>query len=377
MPAVALCGKAVGMNRRIFPLLMLVVLLGLNGCNTKYQEVETGYKGPARTNPWLAAERFLTAYGLPVEVLGTWREPSPADSTWIIPCELISNKLFTKQIDQWMSDGGHLICLIGYSDFRDDWNLKAGDLKLEPTFERFLEDHDFKVEKSASGEVETKLIRYRGRPFEVEMKTAWQASSRGGPLQGMPTARVGDGRLTLVTDARPFRNRWIGEKQHAALLKSLVDSTDSFGTVVFVRGATLSLWSLLMEKAWAVLLGLSVVILIWLWKNFCRFGPLESAEAPSPLRAYDHHLEALGDFQWRLDRGASLLAPLRGEILELAHRLMARSGILDADIFAVLAERAGISRERAARAMSEPAPADASVFTRSVSDLQKILNSLS
>ncbi len=356
---------------------MIFAILGLSGCDTKYQEVETGYKGPARTNPWLAAERFLTAYGRPVEVLSSWREPAPEDSTWIIPCELISNTLFAKRIDQWMSNGGHLICLIEYSDFRDDWNLRGSDVELEPTFESFLDDHDFEIEKSASGEVETKLIRYRGKPFDVEMKSAWQASSRSGSLQGMPTAKVGDGRLTLVTDARLFRNRWIGDKQHAALLKSLVDSTDSFGTVVFVRGATLSLWSLLIERAWAILLGLCLVIVIWLWKNLRRFGPLEAADAPSPLRAYDHHLEALGDFQWRLDRGASLLAPLRGEILERSHRMMARSGSLDSDIFALLGDRAGIPRERVSRAMGEPAPADASVFTRTVSDLQQILKSLS
>ena len=364
------------MNGR-FLMVLLVALLGLTGCNTKYEEVETGYKGPARTNPWLAAERFLTAYGRPVEVLASWRPPAPGDSTWIIPSELISNGLFARQIDQWMRNGGHLICLIEYSDFRDDWHLKGSDAALEPAFERFLDEHGFEIEKSAAGGVETKQIRYRGRPFDVEMKSVWQASSRSGSLQGMPTAKVGQGRLTLVTDARPFRNRWIGDKQHAALLKSLVDSGGSFGTVVFVRGAALSLWTLLMERAWAISLGLCLVIVIWLWKNLRRFGPLEAAEAPSPLRGYDHHLEALGDFQWRLDRGASLLAPLREEILERSHRLMARSGRLDSDIFAVLGERAGIPRDRVARAMSEPAPADASVFTRTVSDLQQILKTLS
>jgi hypothetical protein len=105
-------------------------------------------------------------------------------------------------------------------------------------------------------------------------------------------------------------------------------------------------------------------------------GPIEAAELPSPLRGYDHHLEALGDFQWRLDCGASLLAPLREEILERGNRLLARTGRLDSDVFGVFAELAGIPRERAARAMSEPAPPDASTFTRTVSDLQLILKSL-
>jgi len=364
------------MNRSLL-MLGAFLMFALSGCNTSYKEVETGYKGPARTNPWLAAERFLTSYGRRVEVLASWRVPTDDDSTWIIPAELVSNALFAKQIDRWMMDGGHLICLIEHADFRDDWNLNAPEVKLEPAFEQFLETHRFKVEKSGSGASDTKLVRHRGRAFDVEMKSDWKSSGPGSASGGLSTARVGGGRLTVVTDARPFRNRWIGDKQHAALLKALVDSTEGSGSVVFVRGATLSLWTLLRERAWAFLLGLGLVLVIWLWKNLRRFGPLEAAELPSPLRGYDHHLEALGDFQWRLDRGASLLAPLREEILERSHRMMARSGRLDSDIFALLGDRAGIPRERAARAMSEPAPSDASVFTRTVGDLQLILKTLS
>lgn len=363
------------MNWMLMPFLVAMAFL-LGGCKSKYEEVETGYKGPARTNPWLAAQRFLSAYGRPVEVLSVWREPTNADATWIVPAELISNALFAKQIDRWMTNGGHLICLVEHTGFGDDWSKERSDQELEPAFEEFLDDHDFRIEKSSSGDVETKSVRFRGRAFEVAMKSDWLAASRKGALEGMPTAKMGRGRMTVVTDAQLFRNRWIGDKQHAALLKALVDSTDDAGAVVFVRAATISLWSLLQERAWAVLLGLGLVLVIWLWKNLRRFGPLEAAEAPSPLRAYDHHLEALGDFQWRLDRGASLLAPLREEILERCHRLMVRSGRLDSDIFALLGERAGIPRERAERAMSEPAPPDASGFTRTVSDLQTILKSL-
>ncbi len=359
-----------------FILMMVALSVGFTGCNTEYKEVETGYKGPARTNPWLAAQRFLKDYGRKVEVLSSWRAPAGTDSTWIIPSGIISNSLFAKQIDRWMEDGGHLICLIDHADFRDDWNLETPEMKIEPAFRTFLDGHDITLEQNGKGEVATSRVRHRGKDFEVEMKSSWQCSGPRGALEGITTARQGKGRLTIVTDARPFRNRWIGDKQHAALLKGLVDSSDDFGSVVFVRGATLSLWSLLTERAWAVLLGLGLVIAVWLWKNLRRFGPIEAAELPSPLRGYDHHLEALGDFQWRLDRGASLLAPLREEILERGNRLLARTGRLDSDVFGVFAELAGIPRERAARAMSEPAPPDASTFTRTVSDLQLILKSL-
>jgi hypothetical protein len=216
-----------------------------------------------------------------------------------------------------------------------------------------------------------------GRAFDAETKSGWQVKRAEGEGETFASIEYGEGRISVLTDASPIRNRKIDAKQHAAFLLELVEMSPYSGDVVFLRGHTLSLWTLLVEKATPALIGLGLVIAFWLWKNLTRFGPLEAAEAPSPLRGYDHHLEALGDFHWRLDRGAALLAPLRTEILERCHQLQARTGRLDADIFALLAERAGVSRERIARALSEPAPADAAVFTRTVSDLQRILATFS
>jgi hypothetical protein len=124
------------------------------------------------------------------------------------------------------------------------------------------------------------------------------------------------------------------------------------------------------------LLGLAALVLLWLWKNLTRFGPLE-AEAPPPvLRGYEHHLEALGDFQWRVDRAASLLAPLREQITELGQRVSASAGRRDDDFFQFLADRAGLPRERVFRALAEAAPADSSILTRTAADLQQLLKVL-
>ena len=116
--------------------------------------------------------------------------------------------------------------------------------------------------------------------------------------------------------------------------------------------------------------------LLWLWKNLSRFGPLEAADAPPTLRGYEHHLEALGDFQWRLDRAASLLAPLREQIVELGQRISVRAGRRDEDFFQFLADRAGLPRERVFRALAEAAPADSAILTRTTADLQQLLQVL-
>jgi len=368
---------------------LLAAALLLGGCHdVKYKEEETGYKGIARVDPWLAAERFLTRYDHKVETLSSWRAPRGNEAVWIVPAELISNDTFAHQVDQWVNrTGGHLVCLVEHTSSQNDWNNGGRSYTpLEPAFKRFIENDGFTLvehfhpdtsKPGASPEVPSKAhFNRRDYEYEPDPDSHWNVSVNGGKEGIIASRHLGNGYLTVVADGRLFRNRWIDARQHAALLKAIVDLSGNLGSIVIVRGATVSLWSLLVERAWAALVGLAVVLVFWLWKNAGRFGPLEAAEPPSPLRGYDHHLEALGDFQWRLDKGAAMLGPLREEILERSHRLMARLGRLDDDIFAVLGERAGIPRERAFRALAEPTPSDVSIFTRTVADLQAILKTL-
>ncbi|MGC4017405.1 MAG: hypothetical protein QM755_23265 [Luteolibacter sp.] len=348
----------------------------LAGCSpTTYHEVEIGYKGPALADPWLAAERFLGNYGHPVSLISTWHQPTAEETVWFVPANVIGNETFARQMEGWMQRGGHLVCLVEYAESGNDWWLSS-HVRLEPAFEKMLSWHGITLEENPSTASSPDPIRFRGRKYDTDASSVWALSVRNAHSGLFSSTTVGKGRLTVLNDARIFRNRWIDQKQHAELLKALVDSSTTHGSIVFVRGATLSLWALLWQRAWAILVGVLLVIAVWLWKNLPRFGPLEAPEAPSPLRGYDHHLEALGDFQWRLDKGAAMLAPIREEIIERAQRLVIRIGRQDSDIFAVLAERAGIPRERAHRALVEAAPADASTFTRSVGDLQAILRNL-
>ena len=180
----------------------------------------------------------------------------------------------------------------------------------------------------------------------------------------------------MITDGRIFRNRWIADHEHAALLAALIEATEYEGAVGFLRGSGLSLWGLLGNHLWPVLVGLGLLAVLWLWQSLTRFGPVEASDGVSTLRGYEHHLEALGDFQWRLDRAAALLAPLRGQIVERGQRLSARAGRRDDDFFQFLADRADLPRERVFRALAESAPPDSATLTRTAADLQKLLQVL-
>ena len=359
-------------------LLPLVMALFFTGCQYEKVEHEIGYKGKARVNPWLAAERFCTRYGHDAKSMVSWKSPDFEDMVWFAPASALTNESFTRPMERWTREGGHLVILVEHaSPVANDWKGGDGEVRLEPALFSMLEKVGITLTKEGGVTKPVDRVEFLEESYEVKMDSSATVRVDGGEEGFFATAPVGQGRMTVVTDARIFRNRWIGEKDHAALLLALADGSEFEGGVVFLRGSGLSLWGMLGHYLWPLLIGFSVFLVLWLWKNLSRFGPVETAAVASPLRGYDHHLEALGDFQWRLDKGHALLKPLRDQIIEVGQRASVRSGKRDEDFFQFLADRAAISRERVVRALAEPAPSDAAVLTRTAADLQtlsKVLN---
>ena len=356
-------------------LLMAVTALALAGCNYKEVEREIGYKGKARINPWLAAEQLAGRMGRETKSVISWTAPDSGDAAWILPATILSNQSFIRQTQNWVRQGGHLILLIEHADAQtNDWSDHALPPVLEPVLLSMLEGPEFHLDWHKDSAAAA--ISFEDVSFKVDAKSGFSVALRGGTPGVFASVGSGKGRISILTDGRLFRNRWIGDHEHAALLAALIDSTGDQGAVGFMRGSGLSLWAMMQLHLWPVLLGLGVWILFWLWKNLTRFGPVEAASVPSETRGYEHHLEALGDYQWRLDHAASLLAPLRERIVELGQRMSVSAGRRDDDFFQFLADRASLPRERVFRALAETAPADPAVLTRTTADLQQLLKVL-
>ncbi len=358
---------------------MAGIFLLLAGCDYEEVKTETGYKGKARVNPWLAAERFAKEKGYEVKSLPSWKNPGWEDSVVFMPAAILSNESFVRKMETWVTDGGHLVLLVDYAESeRNDWRSVAlWETRLEPAMVKFLKDARIDLKERGGKTEVASQIMLAGTKYEVSAESRAMVRFSTRKKSGVfVTREYGGGRISVLTDARIFRSRWIGEKEHAALLAALIEISPNEGAVNFIRGSGLSLWSLLSAHLWPVLIGLGLLLALWLWKSFARFGPVETAAIASPLRGYDHHLEALGDFQWRLDKGAALLAPLREQIVEAGQKLGAKAGRRDDDFFQLLADLAGIARERVVRALTEAAPSDSAVMTRTTADLQKLLKAL-
>ncbi|MEM9236801.1 MAG: DUF4350 domain-containing protein [Verrucomicrobiota bacterium] len=362
----------------------LLLMLLLASCSYDETTKETGHKGKARINPFLAAERFLEEYDYEVVSKPGWPELDGDMSMAVFPASAITAKAYVNDLDDWVYYGGHAVILLdGGESHLNDWNGYgfADTYNLDEFSEAFLEwtdDAGFEFDSFESDsdgrdtKDPTESIVSGGEEYEVFMEAYLQPLNQEGERVMIESRSFGEGRVTFVAEARPFRNRWIGEHDHAELLLAIAESSPYHGSIAFVRNVSLSFWSLLWERAWPAVVALILLVVFWLWKSLPRSGPLDSHESVSDLRAYDHHLEALGDFHWRLDRAQGLLRPLREGILERAQRLALATGNRETDVFELIAERAGVSRERVERAMTYERPKDAGAFTRLIADLQAI-----
>ena len=359
-------------------------LLGLlAGCG-EFEEVEkeVGYKGKARSNPWLAAERFAGEYGYEVESLAVWKAPEDDTAVWLVPASVLNNESFVRKARTWAADGGHLVVVLDHSGAEiSDWRSFDTEVDVAEPLARMLEEAGIKLTQQEqqdgvkSWETNPLVIEFDDQEFRVEAGAGKLVAVDRGTPGVFASVRTGVGRITALTDARIFRNRWIGDGDHAALLLALIDAADFEGSVRFSRGASLSLWGMLRRHLWAFLLGGVAVLVVWLWKTGGRFGPIESAQSPMPARSYAHHLEALGSYHWRVDRAGVLLGPLRERIFEQSLRMAPRVDRDMAEVRRWLAERSGLPVERVAAALDTGPPADAAALTRITADLQ-LLNQL-
>lgn len=353
-------------------LLLLVVLL-LSQCDDgPLVEREIGYKGKARANPYLAFERYVQEHHQEdVKTQATWPELDYTTSMVIFTAEQLESRFSIDQVDEWVQDGGHAVILLDRASlYQHDWALGSADPKLSEPLTSWAEKMSVKVESGASEQTYSKA-QIRRSVYQVDLRSHVSLKDAQQISRPLISLERGDGTVTWVADAGLLRNRWIDQKQHIEVIDNILYWRRD-GDIVFLRGVGISFFGLLWQKAWMPLIGLGVVVAAWLLRHFPRFGPMQSVSREDEIRAYDHHLEMIGDFHWRLDRGASLLEPLRAEAQELCYHWQVKHDRLDDRLFDVMASRAEIPVERVERAMTDPHPRDNLIFTRIVADLQLI-----
>lgn len=432
-------------------LTLLVASLLLCGCKGRWEDYEKiiGYRGKARTNPFLASERLLEELGHEVKDVKTLVKLPPHDSVIFLSGEGVLPEGRARQLLRWSYSGGHLVYCLGgtrpYNDFEfsfgsflsallqeeqkdpilDQLGVKAkkrfpteeaeelvkGALKqveesakkkdgkeTPPAADSKTENKDKKADKDDEDEDEEKddawleavrEVRWNGDSYQLSLGGRQNLMLERDLRRGEFSAGAkneslalhlqhGMGHVTVLAHARPFRNRWIGERDHARWLSALVGEGRE-REVLWVAAATQSFFGLLWRHGWMVVVTLAACLVFWLWRQMPRFGPLAEVEL-DPTRRFASHVGALGEFFWRMRRGDVLVAAAREAVWSLIrerHRSLDDGSRKISDVLAEsIASRSGLPVKRVVVAFEISAPVSAHQFVPLMRDLQAIRRAL-
>lgn len=124
-------------------------------------------------------------------------------------------------------------------------------------------------------------------------------SKRGSQLLSL---RVGEGRLTVLSDFSPFFNAAIGEHDNAFALQSIVQSAATAGSTVWFHERELafpSLFSVLWKRAPETLLLIVLTIILIVWTLFARRVEPRTNRATSTSQLRQQ-LYAVALYRWRV-----------------------------------------------------------------------------
>ena len=373
--------------RRIFAVVVALaiglaayVIFGVIG----FEEFEddVGYRGAARENPMLAAERTLEGMGREVETANYLGELPPADALLVLrQSGRLLSPVDVERLIAWVEQGGHLVVLLPGRDFEV---AIENDLEEERFSHPLLDalQVDVRLDADAEREVQVDLGRgLRRIEFEGQLTFADPNALSDVDTGDAMLARVlglehGYGRITLFADDDWALNADFGELDHPYVLDDLASFDGERHDVRFVLGERPpGLLALLWKHGWPVISSAAVLLALTLWRRAFTAGP-KLGELTRERRDFSEHVLASGEFLWRARLAERLLAAPRSE---LRRRIgVVRPELLGHDeqeLARALAEQSGlgVARVRAALCASE---VDKARFTEIVRDLETVRRSL-
>lgn len=321
----------------IFGVALAIIGLALLLWFSLFERVEvdknTGFSEEARSKPFLAAERMLNKLNIPTIVynsLSSNYELPPEDGALLITSsrKTMSDARANELLD-WVDNGGSLY-LIAHNigspvpdPLLDDFGIYAYLPEMEPEDEEEQQTPEEEPEEAAGEETQEDVepfhskIDLDGKTYKVDLgyKMLGWSLEPGGFNSAYNSAAVdmlsypsGEGRIVVFTTADFMTNWNIRELDHASFIFNLFQMNDRVPSEIrIIYGESYpTIWEYLYEKAWAIMPGLALFLIVLIWALAPRHGPMEP-DLPEARRRLMEHVEASGKFLWRLEKGKSLL----------------------------------------------------------------------
>lgn len=310
--------------------------------------VEIGFQGEARRNPLLALQRLLEASGDTVqslESLSRLRTLPPTNSALLVPTQRHDlGPQRSEELHDWVLRGGHLIVVarehVGEAQRTSDPLLDRYGIELviEDELENEVDqesesDNDANDGSEGSDDVRSfdVTVDTNGEPYRVafaperrvllndeSLKPSWWVGHGYGAH--LVELAVGDGYLTVLSDADFLGNPAIGELDHAAFALRLLHVRDGLERIVLVyRDNMPNLLGVLWQWAWPALVSAAMLLVAWLWSASRSFGPTLADPVPS-RRSLREHVQASGRFLWYQGHRSQLIEAARQAMQRHIHR---------------------------------------------------------
>jgi hypothetical protein len=348
-------------------------------------EADVGYRGEARRNPLLAAERTLERLGHRVES-SLYLGALPSEDALLV---LRQSGRFLSPFDVerllgWVEQGGHLCVLFpGDAEFENELD---NDVEEERFRHPLLDALQLRVRLDPSVEREVQVdfgrglrrIAFPGRLSLVDEHAMSDVDSGDPMLTRVLSMEHGYGRMTLFVGDDWACNGEFGELDHAYILDDLASFDGERREVRFVLGERPpGLLALVWEHGWAVVTSLAALLALALWRRSFSLGP-RLPDLPPGRRDFSEHIRATGEFLWRNRLVATLLAAprsaLRSRMASARPDWLSRD---DAKLRADLAAHSGLDPQRVARALDAGnGGLNTAEFTEIVRDLETMRKTL-
>ncbi len=380
------------MSTREILIAILIASLGVTGTAwflanfEQYPDkVYVGFRGEARRNPWLAAERLLDRMGPPASELREFdglRKLQP-NAVLVLPRgrQTVSAPL-REHIVNWVRSGGFLVVEAEYPSVADPLIEVFGVERVRDVRDDETDDLEQKAKDIEKDSLDLTVVKFPGSMltslvwmearFSLISERAW---FRAGTehSSNMLLLREGDGMVAVVNELDFATNSEIGKLDHAQFVVELAHFAQWSGPVIFFNNpGQPSLMKWLRMHAWAPASAAALALLLWLWKIVPRFGPV-APDAERARRRLLDHLRASGRFLWSRGQGERLLEVSREACLRKISRALPDFETANASTQAAqLIRMFGISGEQVQQILSPQTPGKMLRFTHTIHLYQTI-----
>jgi hypothetical protein len=212
--------------------------------------------------------------------------------------------------------------------------------------------------------------------FEAEGDSAiWSIEDANGTH--LLQTHLGAGYLTALTDDFFMTNTTIAEHDHAELVYRLARVGERAGPVWIVFAEDWpGAWQLLRDRAWAVVIALSILVAAWGWMRSQRFGPLRP-DPPVSRRSLMEHVEASGRFHWKHGDARVLAESVRGALMDRVRvRHPAWLELQPVELHRRLANLSNVPRERIDRALASRPEVGPERFVQNIDTIEKVTRAI-